>query len=231
MDFFADGFRIAWAKLVGGDADTWSAIETSLLCTTLGVALAFVLAVPYAAWLGQRRPRTAPTQVFLLRVGTFVPTVVVGLLLYGLLSRRGLLGSMDLLYTRTAIVVGQALLAFPLIATLVQASTASLDVRAYETARTLGAGPLRALGRCVAEVRESVIAAFLLAYARGLSELGVTLAVGGNLRLRTRTLSSTITLELSRGEFGAGLACGIILVVLAVAIALFASRLGKERVR
>lgn len=231
MDFFAEGLRVAWDRLLGGDADTWSAIATSLLCTTVAVTIAFVLAVPYAAWLGQRRPRTAALQVFLLRVGTFVPTVVVGLLLYGLLSRRGLLGSMDLLYTRTAIVVGEVALAFPLIATLVHASSASLDRRAYETARTLGAGPWRAMRAALGEVREAVVAAYLMAYARCLSELGVSLTVGGNLRLRTRTLSSTITLELSRGEFGAGLACGLILVLLAVAIALLASRLGRERVR
>jgi tungstate transport system permease protein len=231
MDFFAEGFRVALDRLLGGDPDTWSAIATSLLCTTVAVTIAFVLAVPYAAWLGQRRPRTAGLQVFLLRVGTFVPTVVVGLLLYGLLSRRGVLGSLDLLYTRSAIVVGEIALAFPLIATLVHASSASLDRRAYETARTLGAGPWRALGAALGEVREAIVAAYLLAYARCLSELGVSLTVGGNLRYRTRTLSSTITLELSRGEFGAGLACGLILVLLAVAIALLASRLGRERVR
>ena len=231
MDFLLDGIREAFHRIVSGDPDTLHAVYVSLLCTTTSVTIAFVLAVPYGAWLGLQRGRPHPGQIFLMRIGTFVPTVVIGLLVYALLSRRGPLGSMDTLYTKGAIIFGEVLLAFPLIGVLAHGAAAGLDRRVYETARTLGASPIRSLFAALGEVRELLVAAFLLGFARCLSELGIALAVGGNLRLRTRTLPTTITYELRRGEFAAAVACGIILLALAVVTALVAHRLAREDVR
>ena len=104
------------------------------------MTLAALVAFPYGAWLGLRRRDRGGLQIFLLRVGMFTPTVVVGLIVYGLLSRRGVLGSLDLLYTKGAIIAGEVLLAFPLLAVIVHGVVAGLDRRVEETARTLGAG-------------------------------------------------------------------------------------------
>jgi len=153
----------------------------------------------------------------------------VGLLVFSVLSRRGPLGSLDLLYTKGAIVAGEFLLAFPLIVVLTHGASAALDRRVHETARTLGAGRFRTLLAVLSEVRVGLVAAYLAGFARCLSELGVVMTVGGNLQMRTRTLASTISLEVRRGDFARGLACGLILLVLALGTALLAHHLGKER--
>jgi tungstate transport system permease protein len=228
VDFFLDGLVEAGRLVARGDREVLHAVLVTLLCSTSATILAAAVAFPYGAWLGLRRPDGRGVQVFLMRVGMFTPTVVVGLIVYGLLSRRGVLGSLDLLYTRAAIVAGEFLLAFPLVVTLVHGAAAALPRRVAETARTLGAGRLRVLRTVLGEMRVALVAAFLAAFARCLSELGVVMLVGGNLRMETRTLSSTIALEIRRGEFGRGLAAGIVLLVLAVSAAMIAHRLGRE---
>ena len=228
MDFVVEGLREAFRLVMGGDGETFHAIGVTLLCSLSAVTLAALVAFPYGTWLGLRRRDGSGFQVFLMRVGMFTPTVVVGLLVYAILSRRGLLGSLDLLYTKRAIVIGEFLLAFPLLVVLVHGAAAGLDRRVEETARTLGAGRIRTLRLVLGEIRVGLVAAYLAALARCLSELGVALTVGGNLRFRTRTLASTITLELRKGEFAQALACGLLLLVLAVGAALLAHRLGRE---
>ena len=229
MDFISEGFAEAYRLVVSGDPRLYHAIYVTVLCTTTAVTLAALLAFPVGAWLGVRRRDGGGALVFLTRVGMFTPTVVVGLLVFALLSRRGPLGSLDLLYTKGAIVAGEFLLAFPLIVALTHGAVAALDRRVPETARTLGAGRLRTLLAVLSEVRVGLVAAYLAGFARCLSELGVVMTVGGNFELRTRTLASTISLEVRRGDFSRGLACGLLLLVLAVGTALLAHRLGKER--
>jgi tungstate transport system permease protein len=227
MEFLLDGVMEAWRLLARGDPQVLHAIGVTAFCTILAVTLAAALALPYGAWLGVSRRDGGGAQVFLMRVGMFVPTIVVGLFVFSLLARRGLLGGLGLLYTRSAIVLGEFLLAFPLMVTLTHGAVASLDARASETARTLGASRWQTVRVVMSEARPGLIAACLVACARCLSELGVALVAGGGIAMQTRTLSATITLELSRGNFSRGLASGFILLVLAVGVALFAHRLGR----
>lgn len=231
MDFILEGVAEAWRLIAAGDADVFHAVRVTLLCSFTAVTLAALAAFPLGAWLGMRRPGGGGLLVFLARVGMFTPTVVIGLFVFALLSRRGPLGSLDALYTKGAIIAGEFLLAFPLLVVLVHAATASLDRRVAETARTLGAGRLRTLWTVLGEVRVGLTAAYLVALARCLSELGIALNVGGNFAGRTRTLASTITLELSMGAFARGIACGVILMILALGFALAAHLLGGERRR
>lgn len=228
MDFIVEGVREAFRLLSAGDREILHAIGVTLGCTLTAVTIAALLAFPYGAWLGTHRRQGQGFQVFVMRVGMFAPTVVVGLLVYGMLSRRGLLGGLDLLYTKAAIILGEVLLAFPLLVVLVHGAAAALDPRVAETARTFGAGSFGTLRAVLGEIRVALVAAYLAGLARCFSELGVALTVGGNLRFRTRTLASTITLELRKGEFGKALAAGLILLVLAVGAALLAHRLSRE---
>lgn len=228
MDFLLDGLVEAFHLVVGGDAEVFHAIWVTAICSATAVTLAAAIAFPYGAWLGVHRRDGRGLQVFLMRVGMFTPTVVVGLLVYGLISRQGILGSLDLLYTRGAIILGEFLLALPLVVALTHGAVSTLDRRVPETARTLGAGRFRVLLAVMGEVRVGLVAAYLAGFARCLSELGVVLLVGGNFRMETRTLASTITLEVRKGEFGKGLASGIILLVLAVGAAMLAHRLSRE---
>ncbi len=198
------------------DAEVWAAAELSLTLSAWAVFLAAVPGIPLAAWVGLSRTRRADVLMVAARVGMACPTVVIGLLVYGLLSRRGLLGGFEMLYTPHAIVVGEMLLALPLIVALGGAAVDGLDPRFHETVHVLRLSPLRRAILAVRDARDGFLAALLVAFARCVGELGIALLVGGNLRGSTRTLSTAIALETSRGEFE--LAAGLGVVLLAVAL-------------
>ena len=227
MNMLREGFAEAWRLVSTGDAVVFHALGVSLLCSTLAVLLAALVAVPYGAWLGLQRPRGRSAHLFLLRLGLSVPTVVIGLFVYMLLTRRGLLGDLHLLHTLAAIVVGQTLLAFPLLASLVHGATAALDPVVLESARTLGAGRIGAVRMALGEVRPALATAFLAAFGRCVTELGIVLMVGGGLKLETLTLTQAIQLEISRGEFGLALAPALLLLVVAALVTLLSMRLER----
>lgn len=229
MDLLSEGFAEAWRLIVTADADLLHALKVSLLTSVIAVAVASSLAVPLGAWLAVARPRGARLAVLLLRLGMAVPTVVIGLLVWSLLTRRGLLGSLGLLYTQAAIATGLTLLALPILATQVHAAVASLPEGVIETVRTLGAGRWRTLCLLLGEVRPALVVALLTAFFRGFTELGIALIVGGNVRQETRTLSGSIQLDLSRGEFGQALAPALVLLTLALLVTLVTPLLLRER--
>lgn len=228
MEFLWEGVVEALRLISRGDREVLHAVYVSLVCTIAASSVAAVFAIPYGAWLGLYKPRGHRAQVFLLRVGMSIPTVVIGLLVFGLLSRKGPLGDLGLLYSKTAIIVGEVMLAFPLIGALAHGATAGLDRRVVETAQTLGASRWRALVTVVSEVRIAMVAAYLAAFGRCITELGIAVTVGGNLLMRTRTLPSSIQFELSRGDFAKALAPGVVLLLLAAITAAIAHRLARE---
>lgn len=229
MDLLSEGCAEAWRRIVSGDPDLLHALRVSLVTSVVGVGAAALVAVPLGAWLAAARPRGARVVVLLLRLMMAVPTVVIGLLVWALLTRRGLLGSLGLLYTQAAITLGLLLLALPILATQVHAAVASLPAVVGETARTLGAGRLRTLRLLLGEVRPALVVALLTAFFRAFTELGIALIVGGNVRLTTRTLTGSIQLDLSRGEFGRALAPALVLLALALLITLLTPLLLRER--
>ena len=231
MDFFLDGFREGFVLLFGGDVETWHAIGLSLWTSLLALTLGAALGVPVGTYVGLFRPRGARLYAALFRAGTAFPTVVIGLLLYGLLCYRGPLAGLHILFTPWAVVIGQSLLALPILASLSHAAAAGLDPRAVETVRTHGGSRFLALKLAVSETRSTLVAAMLLAFGRCVTELGIVLAVGGTISGYTRTLPAQISLETSRGEFGRGLGSGFILVLLACGAALLAPVLARETKR
>jgi tungstate transport system permease protein len=228
VDLLLEGSRVAWRGIVSGDPDVYHPLLVSVVCTALSVGLAYAAAVPFGTWLALRKPPGYRPLVFLLRLGMFVPTVTIGVLVFMLLSRRGFLGGLDLLYTKSAVVLGLAVLAFPLLAALAHGAAADQDPVVVETARTLGAGRWRTLVTVLGESRSTLTAATLLATARCLTEVGIATTVGGSIRWRTRTLPSAVQLELSKGDFAAAFAPNLVLFVLAMGIAVVAIRLEKR---
>ena len=146
------------------------------------------------------------------------PTVVVGLLLYGLLSRRGPLGELEWLYTWQAIVLGDVLLALPLAVALSAAGIQGVDPRVRRTARTLGAGSWRTAWMVSREARFALAAALTAAFGQVIAEVGAAMIVGGNIRGSTRTLTTAVALHTAQGDFGLALALGLILLLLALLV-------------
>jgi tungstate transport system permease protein len=199
-------------------SDVVSAASLSLALSATSVTIASLPGVPLGAALGLSRSRRRDLFLLGARVGMSFPTVVVGLLVYGLLSRNGPLGSLELLYTPQAIVTGEVLLALPLVLALGASAVGGLDPRFRDTALALRLGRGRTILLAISEARDGFVAAILVAFARCVTELGVALLVGGNLRGSTRTLTTAIALETSRGDFDRGLRLGAVLIALALLV-------------
>lgn len=198
--------------------EVFSAASLSLALSATAVTIAAVPAVPLAARLGLSRSRRRDVFLVAARVAMSFPTVVVGLLVYGLLSHTGPLGGLGLLYTPQAIVLGEVLLALPLVVALGASAVGAVDPRFADTTRMLRLGRARTALLAVSEARDGFAAAILVAFARCVTELGVALLVGGNLRGSTRTLTTAIALETSRGDFAHGLRLGLVLIAIALVV-------------
>ena len=201
----------------------------SVTVSSLAVLIAGLVGLPLGVALARAPLPGRRLWVGLTRTGMAMPTVFIGLVCYGLLSRRGVLGPFELLYTPGAIVFGEVLLALPIIASGIHAALAGLDPRIRETAKTLGAGRLRVILTELSEARSAVVIAILLAFARCVTELGVAMMVGGNIKDRTRTLATATALQTGQGEFARGLAMGLILLVIALVFTGLVSMVGRER--
>ena len=147
-----------------------------------------------------------------------LPTVVVGLLVYSMVSRQGPLGSLGLLYTRTAMVIGQWILAFPIVAALTVATMEGQDSRVRSTAISLGADPVQVFVRALIEARFGILAAIVAGFGRVFAEVGVSMMLGGNIKTYTRSITTAIALETNRGEFALGLALGLVLLTVALSV-------------
>ena len=227
MQLFWDGVTGAIGLILARDPLVGDAAWRSLWISLVSVGLAGALGVPAGSLLSHARFPGRSAIVLLSRVGMSIPTVLIGLLCYGLLSRRGPLGGLELLYTPAAIVIGEFCLALPIIVTWTHGAIRSLDSRVMETARTLGAGPIRRWRTCLAEARLEIALALLTAFSRCFTELGIAIMVGGNIAFRTRTLTTATALETARGEFERGVAMSLILLVIAVAVTLSIAWFGR----
>lgn len=190
----------------------------SLRVALLATVAACLIGLPLGIWLGTTRMAGRRSLLLLLNAGLAVPTVVIGLLIYLLLSRHGPLGFLGLLFTWKAIVAAEILLALPIAAVLSATAVQAVDPRVHRTALTLGAGPVRAAWAVAREARAGLAAAAVVAFSRVLSEVGAALIVGGNIRGQTRTLTTAVTLATSQGQFEMAMALGLVLLALALAV-------------
>lgn len=190
----------------------------SLRIALLATLLACAVGVPLGVWLGTSVFAGRRALLLLLNTALALPTVVVGLALYLMLSRHGPLGALGLLFTWQAVTVAELVLAIPITAALSAAAVQAADPRVRRTALTLGAGNIRAAWMVVVEARAPLAAAVAIAFGRVLSEVGAALIVGGNIRHETRTLTTAITLATSQGDFALAIALGLVLLALALAV-------------
>ncbi len=215
---FTDALTAALHLLATWDPKVVSAVSVSLEVALLATLLATLFGAPLGFAIATGRFRGSRIVEVALNTATALPTVVVGLLVYALLSRRGPLGTWELLYTRSAMVIGETLLVTPVMAALTVALVSGADPRIRETALTLGASRVGAAWTVLSELRRGALAAVATGFGRLISELGVALMVGGNIENATRTMTTAIALETGKGEFALALALGFILLGVALLV-------------
>jgi len=228
MEMILNGITEAIQLLVSGDALVFDAAWRSIWVSTTAVLIATILGISIGTLLARRRFVGRGLLVTLFRGMMGVPTVLIGLIGYALLARQGPLGTLELLYTPWGIVLGEVLLAVPIITSLTHGGIKNLDRRIPETARMLGAGPVQRWKTYLSEARLPVILAILTAFARCFTELGIAMMVGGNLKFKTRTLSTSTTLETARGEFSRAVAMSLILLAIAICITVVIALVSRE---
>jgi len=228
LGYWGDSLLTAFELILGFDREVRMAVWTSLYTSSCSIVIAALLGVPIGLWLGLNRFRGRQVMIALLNTLMALPTVVVGLLLFGLFSRQGPLGPLGLLFTPMAMIAGQMVLAAPIVANLVLAAVTGADQRIINTALTLGASRLQAAIQLLREIRFGVMAAVIAGFGRVIAEVGVAMMLGGNIRNSTRTMTTAIALETSKGEFAFGLALGIILLSVALIVNLFLNALQQR---
>jgi tungstate transport system permease protein len=206
----------ALALIVNRDVEVWQITGVSLAVSLSAVLGAVVLGLPITYALARSTPRSARIGMWVAHSMAALPTVVVGLSLYFLLSASGPLGWTRLLYTRTAMAAGQLILALPLVVAVVLGALQRLPPSAREALITHGVTPGRQMSWLLWEVRAAVASGAFLAFSRAFTELGSALIVGGNIRGATRTLTTYVALEYNRGDDARAIALGLILLAVAL---------------
>jgi len=203
MDFLAEGLRRAVHLISSADPEVYGIALLTVKVAVVATVIACALGMPLGFVLASRRFWGRRAALTVVNTALAFPTVVVGLLLYALLSRRGPLGGLGWLYTWQAIVIGDVILAFP---------------RIRRTAETLGAGTWRTAWAVAREARFALAAVITAAFGQVVAEVGAAMIVGGNIRGATRTLTTAVALYTAQGDFGLALALGLILLVMALVV-------------
>jgi tungstate transport system permease protein len=228
LDFLISSFAAALGMIGDFSPDVADAVRTSLYVSAVATVFASLIGIPLGLIVGLADFPLKRFVVTVLNTLMAVPTVVVGLLVYGFLSRQGPLGVLGLLFTPTAIVIGGVLLASPISANYALASVRGADPRILPSALTLGAGRFRVVGALIGEIRFGILAGVIAGFGRVVSEVGVAMMLGGNIRGYTRTMTTAIALETSKGEFAFGMALGIVLMSVALFVNLFLGFLQRK---
>jgi tungstate transport system permease protein len=228
LDYLLTSLGAALGLIIHLNRDVESAVWVSLYTSLLAIVIAALIGIPVGAAIGLGRFPGRRFLTTLLNTLMALPTVVVGLILFGLFSRQGPLGPLGLLFTPWAMIAGQVVLAAPIVANYTLAAVAGADPRILPTALTLGAGRLRGTWQLLLEVRFGMMAAIVAGFGRVIAEVGVAMMLGGNIRGTTRTMTTAIALETSKGEFAFGLALGIVLMSVALIINLFLNLLQQR---
>jgi tungstate transport system permease protein len=215
MDFFTEGFKQAWVLLAALDPETFSAVRATMASTCYAMAASLLIGLPAGFALGYY---TFPGRRVLRLVSDTLlafPTVLIGLVVYGFICRRGVLGDFGLLFTLPGMAIGQTILALPIIISLVAQAVETLDARCRQTLLTLGANNRQVAAATIRELRFSVMAVAITAFGRVVTEVGIAMMLGGNIKWETRTITTAIALETNKGEFAQGMALGIVLLAMA----------------
>lgn len=218
MDSITEGFIKAFTLIFHLDAELLNIIFLSLKVSGIALSIATATGLPFGAFMGLKRFTGRNFIITLSNTFMGLPPVVVGLFLYLILSRSGPLGFMGLLYTPSAMVIAQSILAFPIVASLSHSAIVNVDPIIKQASVTLGATPFQATLNIMREARYGIMSGIIAALGRVMAEVGAILIVGGNIAGYTRVMTTTIALETDKGNFELAIALGIILLMISLAI-------------
>lgn len=218
MSEFRDAFRTAIDLLVRLDGDLVAIVGLSLLVSLSAVFLAAMVGLPLGGAVAVCRFPGRQAVRVLLNALLGIPPVVIGLIVYLVLSRAGPLGALGLLFTPSAMIIAQWLLVTPIIAALTQQTVSDLHDEYDEQLRSLGVSSVRAIPTLLWEGRLSLLIAVMAGFGRAIAEVGAVIIVGGNINHVTRVMTTTIALETSKGNLALALALGLILLLLALVV-------------
>ena len=226
MDFLLHGFFEAFNLLLNGDLETYSAIKATLYTSSVSILFAVVVGFPLGFILGFYDFKGRKILRLLSDTALAMPTVAIGLILYAFITRNGPLGSLNLLFTLKAVMLGQFVLALPIIISLTASVVENMEKKHYLTILNLRLSAPKLVFCVLYELRYALMVVIATAYGRIVAEVGVAMMIGGNIKYFTRTITTAVSLETNKGEFAMGIALAMVLIFIAflVNLAIFALR-------
>lgn len=218
MEFILEGLVKACQLLFQGDRQTYSAVFATIKVSAISMTVSLMVGIPFGYLLGYLNFPGKKGLRMLVDTLLALPTVFIGLVVYAFISSRGPFGEWGLLFSLTGIAIGQSILAMPIVIALTANSIESLDRSLKLTLASLGASPLQIFLTSIWEARLGLLVAAITATGRVLTEVGISMMVGGNIKWHTRTITTAIALETNKGQFATGIALGLILLAMAFTI-------------
>ena len=228
MNLITDGFQEAIELLASGNESVYSAISVTVTVSSWALLISLIIGLPLGFLLGYYQfPGKSIVRTI---VDTFlaIPTVVIGLMAYTIFSQAGFLGDYNLLFTQKAIIIAQVFLGLPIIIALTATQVELVDKRLYISLKGLGASAHKILIATLVEARFGLMTATMTAYGRIITEIGISMMVGGNIKYHTRTITTAIALETGKGEFVTGIALGLVLFAVALIVNIALSMLKRK---
>ncbi len=218
MAYFSDSLSVAIQLILKFDPNVYEIVWTSLKIALIATAFSGLLGVLLGIWVGLKDFIGKTLVRHTLNTLMAMPTVMIGLIFYGLLSRKGLLGEFGLLYTEDAVILGEACLILPIIMNMTLLAVDSADKRMLTTLKILGAKTHQQIALTLSELRYVISAGIITGFGRAIGEVGAAMMLGGNIQGITRTMTTAIAMETGKGYFELGLALGILLLLIALAV-------------
>ncbi len=231
MEHLLDGLKSALIMIITFDPEVVEITLISLRISLTAIFFAVLVGVPVGFFIGINRFKGRNAVITVLNTLMAFPTVVVGLMVYSLISSKGPFGVFGLLFTPYAMMIGQFVLAMPIVIALTVSATQNIDPKVRGTAVALGASSWQSALAVVYESRFAIVAAIVAGFGRIIGEVGASMMLGGNIKGYTRNIPTSIALETSKGDFGLALALGFVLLAIALFVNFFLRFLQSHRGR
>lgn len=228
LDYILEGFKQALYLLFNADESIVSAIKTTMLSSGISIILALIVGFPLGFILGFFNFKFKHFLKLIVNTSLSFPTVAIGLILYALISAKGPLGELALLFTIKALILGQFILALPIIIALFSNLIENMDKKHFLLIKSFHLSLIKLILTMVYELRFALISVVALAYGRIVAEVGVAMIVGGNIKYDTRTITTAISLETNKGEFASGIALALVLILIAFVLNFLTHKLRRQ---